>query len=168
MATSPFVVFVGQLLRVPGDRRRELRRGPLSGLVVTGSQVPEGAEVTVEVVLDAVPSAVVATGTVSAPWEGQCRRCLATATGTVSVDVREVFEEDFDPDQTYPLRRDQLDLEPLARDAVLLELPLAPLCRDDCAGICATCGTDRNVAPCNCDTAPKDPRWAALDALGGT
>lgn len=168
MATSPFVVSVGALLRAPGDRRREVRSGPITGLAVTGSGVPDGGEVTVEVTLDAVPQAVVVTGTVSAPWVGACRRCLADASGTISVDVREVFEEDHDPDQTYPLKGDQIDLEPLARDAMLLELPLAPLCRPDCAGICPTCGADRNVAPCTCDTALKDPRWAVLDVLGGT
>ena len=165
MAQGPFVVSVGALLRAPGDRRREVRSGPLPGLRVTGSAVPEDAEVAVEVTLDAVPGAIVATGRVTAPWVGECRRCLAEASGTIAVDVREVFEDEPDPDQTYPLEGDRLDLEPLARDTVLLELPLAPLCREDCAGICPTCGADRNVAPCQCVVAPKDPRWAALDAL---
>ena len=167
MPTGPFVVSVGQLLRAPGDRRREVRSGPIPGLTVTGSAVPTDAEVTVEVTLDAVPGAVVATGTVRAPWRGPCRRCLVDTEGTIRADVREVFEEVPDPEQTYPIKGDRLDLEPLARDTVLLELPLAPLCRDDCAGICPTCGADRNVAPCRCAEAPKDPRWAALDALGG-
>lgn len=168
MKSSPFVVNVGHLLRSPGERRRERRSGPIAGLRVTGSEVPAGAEVLVDVVLDAVPGAVVATGTVSAPWLGPCRRCLADAEGTVAVEVREVFEDDPDPDQTYPITGDQMDLEPLARDAVLLELPQAPLCRADCAGICPTCGADRNVAPCQCATAAPDPRWAALDALRDT
>ena len=157
---------MGQLTHAPGQRRRERRAGPLAGLTVSGSAVPPDAEVVVDVMLDSVPGAVVASGTVSAPWRGPCRRCLADAVGAIRAEVREVFEEDFDPEQTYPLRGDQLDLEPLARDAVLLELPLAPLCREDCAGICATCGADRNVAPCGCDVAAPDPRWAALDALG--
>lgn len=163
--SRPFVVSVAQLLRAPGDRRREVCRGPLPGLAVTASGVPEGADVTVEVILDAVPGAVVATGRVSAPWHGPCRRCLADTGGTLGVDVREVFEEEPDPEQTYPIQGDRLDLEPLARDTVLLELPLAPLCREDCAGICPTCGADRNVAPCRCDEAQQDPRWGALDAL---
>ncbi|HVM06050.1 MAG TPA: DUF177 domain-containing protein [Acidimicrobiales bacterium] len=166
MAGRPFVVNVGGLRRVPGERRREVRSAPLGGLEVTASSVPVDAEVTVDVMLDSVPGGVVATGTVSAPWRGECRRCLGDATGVISVDVREVFEDDWDPEQTYQLRGDQLDLEPLARDTVLLELPLAPLCREDCAGICPTCGADRNVAPCGCAGAATDPRWAALDALG--
>ncbi|MGH9177501.1 MAG: YceD family protein [Acidimicrobiales bacterium] len=168
MKSSPFVVNVGHLLRAPGERRRERRGGPIAGLRVTGSEVPVGADVVVEVMLDAVPGAVVATGTVTAPWRGPCRRCLADAEGTVTAEVREVFEEEPDPEQTYPLTGDQLDLEPLAHDTVLLELPLAPLCREDCAGICPTCGADRNVAPCQCAAAAPDPRWAALDALRDT
>lgn len=166
MLVRPFVVSVGGLLRVPGDRHRQVFSGSLAGLSVTGSAVPEDAEVTVSVMLDAVPGGIVATGTVTAPWTGPCRRCLADASGIIHMEVREVFEEDPDPEQTYPLHGDKLDLEPLVRDAVLLELPLAPLCRDDCAGICPTCGADRNVAPCRCEAATNDPRWAALDALG--
>lgn len=165
MAASPFVVSVGQLLRAPGERRREVRRGHLPDLAVTGSAVPDDGEVEVAVVLDGVPGGVVATGTVSAPWRGQCRRCLADAGGTVTVEVREVFEEHPDPEQTYPLHGDRIDLAPLARDVVLLELPLAPLCRLDCAGICPTCGADRNAAPCACAGTTTDPRWGALDAL---
>lgn len=168
MRSSPFVVGVADLRRAPGHRRRERRSGPLAGLAVSGSAVPEDAEVDVDVVLDAVPGGVVVTGTVSAPWAGPCRRCLGRAAGTVAADVREVYEDDSDGDQTYPLAGDRVDLGLLARDAVLLELPLAPLCRDDCAGICPTCGADRNVAPCGCAPAAPDPRWAALDALRET
>ena len=54
---------------------------------------------------------------------------------------------------------DQLDLMPLARDAVLLHLPLAPLCRDDCAGLCPSCGNDLNQSTCDCDMTIPDPRW---------
>lgn len=166
--SGPFVVNVARLRRAPGERRREHRRGALPGLEITGSAVPASAEVDVDVTLDAVPGAVIATGTVTAPWRGPCRRCLGDAEGVVRADVREVFEEDHDPEQTYPLRGDRLDLEPMARDAVLLELPLAPLCGDDCAGICPTCGADRNVAACGCGPTATDPRWAALDALRDT
>jgi uncharacterized protein len=57
-------------------------------------------------------------------------------------------------------------LRPLVRDALLLELPLAPLCRPDCRGLCARCGADLNAGPCSC-VADRDPRWGALDALRG-
>jgi uncharacterized protein len=77
-----------------------------------------------------------------------------------------VYSEQADPELEYPLSADWLDLEPLAHDACILELPLAPLCRNDCLGLCPECGVNRNNETCTC-TARTDPRWAALDSLGG-
>ncbi|MEO7442752.1 MAG: DUF177 domain-containing protein [Acidimicrobiales bacterium] len=162
---SPFLVSVGGLRRVPGTRRAERRQGAMTGLAVTGSAVPEGGEVVVDVMLESVPGAIVVTGTVEAPWLGECRRCLGEASGEARVEVRELFEEQPDPDQTYPLDGDRLDLALLARDAVLLELPLAPLCSEGCRGLCLTCGVDRNQGDCGCAPEMVDDRWAALDAL---
>jgi uncharacterized protein len=165
MRNSPFLVNVAALRQRPGTRRREERRGPIEGLGVTGSAVPEGAEVIVETVLEAVPGAVIARGTVTAPWRGQCRRCLVETGGVLSIDVQEVFEDDHDPEETYPITGDRIDLEPLGRDAVLLELPQIPLCRELCLGLCPTCGAELNLGACACPTETADPRWAALDAL---
>jgi uncharacterized protein len=101
---------------------------------------------------------------VIAPWAGECRRCLAPASGVLELPVRELYTEDGDGDETYPLADDEVDLEPLVRDAVLLELPRAPLCRPNCLGLCPTCGANRNEEACGCE-APRDPRWGALDVL---
>ncbi|MGH9060725.1 MAG: YceD family protein [Acidimicrobiales bacterium] len=167
MSRHPFLVDVALLLHQPGKNRREDRRGAIPDLGVSGSAVPEGAEVEVDVRLESAGSGILATGVVRAPWEGQCRRCLAPAQGEVRAAVRELFEEGGDAETTYPLSGDRLDLEPLGHDAVLLELPLAPLCRPDCKGLCPACGADRNAVGCGCDTALVDPRWAALDQLRG-
>ena len=165
MRSSPFVVRLGSLARTPGSRRPERREGAIAGLHVSGSAVPEGALVLADVMLEAVPGGAIVRGNVEAPWAGECRRCLGEATGRLRAEVWEVFEEQFDPEQTYPLHGDQLDLEPMARDAVLLELPLAPLCREGCRGLCPTCGADLNLGDCDCEPVVSHPRWAALDAL---
>jgi len=162
---SPFVVNIGALRRAPGARRAERREGVIGGLSVSGSAVPEAALVAVDVLIELVPGAALARGTVVAPWVGECRRCLGEAGGHLSCEVWELFEEQHDPEQTYPLHGDQLDLEPMARDAVLLELPLAPLCKEGCRGLCPVCGADRNIGDCDCDAVTSDPRWAALDVL---
>lgn len=133
--------------------------------MVAGTSVPAGAEVAVDAALEAAQPGVLVTGVVEAPWVAECRRCLAPARGRVRMQVRELFQPGGDPETTYPLVGDQLDLEPLARDAVVLELPLAPLCRADCRGLCPTCGADRNLEGCGCEEVQRDPRWAALDAL---
>jgi uncharacterized protein len=89
------------------------------------------------------------------------------AYGTLEGTVREVFEDPFEEGETYPLAHDEIDLEPLARETVVLELPQAPLCREDCLGLCPHCGVDRNEGTCSCEP-PRDPRWSVLDELRTT
>lgn len=162
----PFLVNVGVLRRGGAHSREEHRRGVLPPTAVTGSRVPPDQESSIDALLEvASGSSILVTGTVSSPWEGECRRCLQSAAGTLATSVRELFEDNPDPEETYKLRGDQLDLEPLVRDAVLLELPQAPLCSEACEGLCPTCGIDRNKASCTCETESIDPRWAALDVL---
>ena len=67
--------------------------------------------------------------------------------------------------EAFPIENGQLDLAPMVREEVLLGVPDAPLCRDDCAGICPSCGADLNDGPCGCTTTVRDERWAVLDQL---
>jgi uncharacterized protein len=161
----PFLVSVTALRKSPGSVQRERRCAPMVGLEVTSARVPTHEEVCVEVDLESVHGGIMAHGFVTARWEGECRRCLGTATGELRTEVRELFEPGSDEEETYRLRGEQLDLEPLARDAVVLELPHAPLCAEACKGLCPTCGANRNEAGCQCESIPVDPRWAALDVL---
>lgn len=93
---------------------------------------------------------VLVSGVVSAAWAGECRRCLGSVGGQLRVAVRELYERDGDIETTYALKGQELDLEALARDAILLELPLAPLCQAACRGLCPVCGADRNLSECRC------------------
>ncbi len=163
MAVSPFVVSVARVLRT-GTPEHLGVRGLIADLFVTGSEVPEGAEVAVDVVLEPVGHTIEAVGTVDAPWQGRCRRCLAPVGGELRAEVREIFEDEPVDGETYPLRHETVDLGLLAREAIVLELPVAPLCNEDCLGLCPGCGADLNEAACSC--APStDPRWAVLDQL---
>jgi uncharacterized protein len=109
---------------------------------------------------------VTASGTLVAPWRAACRRCAKSVHGVIDVRVAEPYRRGAEPDDedAYPLVDETVDLTDLVRDSIVLELPLAPLCRRDCAGLCATCGADRNEDPCGCRP-DADPRWATLDAL---
>lgn len=165
-ATSarPFLVHAARLRRSVGTRQREVRRGVIEDLACTGSAVPAAAEVEADVVLESVVGGLSVAGIVRAPWAGTCRRCLEPAGGLLELPVREHFTEGGDGEETYPLHDGEADLEPMVRDAVLLELPLAPLCRPDCRGLCPVCGANRNLEACTCEP-PRDDRWAALDVL---
>ena len=165
--SRPFVVQVAALRKMAGTSRHERREGVIDDLSLLAVHVPEGHPVGLDLTLTSYPGGITAEGTVTAPWVGECRRCGGPAEGMVVSEVKERYaaaggtEGD---EEAYPLTGDELDLEPLARDAVLLELPLAPLCRPDCQGLCPSCGTNWNDGPCDCQP-PGDPRWAALDSL---
>ena len=81
---------------------------------------------------------------------------------------REWFDEDTEQDdEERYLDGDLLDLEPVLRDAVVLALPMSPLCREDCPGLCAECGVPLDDAgPEHGHDGSPDPRWAALEQLG--
>ena len=163
---KPFSVPVSDLLHRPGARRREHLSAKLDGSpVVVSSRVPGGSAVGVDVVLEWVTDGLLATGTVSAPWVGECRRCLEPAGGHLRVEFRELFEAAPREGESYRLGHDSVDLEPLVREVVTLDLPLAPLCRPDCRGLCPACGADLNVAECSCRPEPADGRCAALSVL---
>jgi uncharacterized protein len=62
-------------------------------------------------------------------------------------------------------RDDTIDLGILAREQCYLALPMKPLCRPDCRGLCPQCGVNLNQATCDCDAQWVDPRLAGLKAL---
>lgn len=67
----------------------------------------------------------------------------------------------------FPLEGSRLDLTDMVREQVDLALPMNPVCREDCRGLCAQCGAELNRGPCNCPAAPGDPRWASLAGWRG-
>ena len=167
MAKRGLVVLVADLLHRPGARRRLQQSGVLDGHRVVASTVPAGSEVQVEATLEWVTDGLLATGTARAPFEAECRRCLTAVRGEVEAPFQELFEFEAREGESYPIRGEHIDLAPLAREALLLNLPLAPLCREDCAGLCPRCGADLNLGRCGCEPDDRDPRWAVLDALKG-
>jgi uncharacterized protein len=163
---GPLVVNVADLLHRRGARRHERLTVPaVAGLAVVGTSVLPGHEITVDVDLESVSDGILATGSVAAAWQSECRRCLAEVTGEARAALQELFEHGAREGETYPIEHEHIDLEPVAREALLLELPLAPLCREDCLGLCPTCGADLNEGACDCTSNERDPRWAALDDL---
>lgn len=163
-------------LRHPGVRRAVHRTLDLAGAGTSVAQVGADGAVDADLVVEAVGDDIVVAGTLRAPWVGACRRCLGEVAGTLEVPVREIFERRPTEGETYQLGDGVVDLGPMVREAVLLALPLAPLCSPDCAGPdperfparapgdagdggSAGVDADQGAEP------PRDPRWAALDAL---
>lgn len=164
MAHPILRIGVMELRRRPGTQRDVRVTTAVPGLSITGAQVPDDAELVVDATLESIDGAVTVTGTVDVPWTAECRRCLDPVSGVLTVELREVFEVRPVDGETYPIDGDEVDLEPVVRDAALLNLPLAALCRPDCAGpapdaLPVTVAGDEPTEPAG------DPRWGALDAL---
>ncbi len=166
---AEFSVSIAQIAKAPGSRRHIHFFGELDGLEVSGSRVPVGDQIEVDVVLESVSGGILVTGTVKTRYEGICRRCLEPAGHELLLHLQELCTENPTDEETYPLGHDLLDLAPMVHDACILSLPLAPLCDEGCQGICSVCGANRNFEQCRCEV-ERDPRWSALNLLygGGT
>ena len=158
-----------ELRQRPGNRAHAVREVVLDGLEITAAQVV-GGELTVDVSIESVFEGVVAQGRVLGAWLGECRRCLEEVGGPLDLALHEVFESSPTEGETWPLVDDRIDLTSPVREAAILALPIAPLCFADCAGP----APDRfPTGPSRSDigdeiateSAGRDPRWAALDAL---
>ena len=142
-----------------------------------------GSDVKLDVLLEAMSDGVLATVEATAPVTGECARCLEPVTSSASVFFRELYEFGEDPavgclsgqkgraresddgDRRF-LDGDLLDLEPALRDAMVLALPLAPLCSSDCEGLCPECGVRlAEAGPSHDHGDGLDPRWARLREL---
>jgi uncharacterized protein len=167
---------VGDLLNRPGSRREVERELVADELVVGSSSVPDGSIIQASLVVEATaePGTLTVSGTLRAPWRGECRRCLADIEGVLETDVHEVVARRPLDDEVWPLDGDEIDIGSLARESLMLALPLAPLCRPECRGPApdqfpATTTDDleaSDVVEGDVDgEAPVDPRWAALDQL---
>jgi uncharacterized protein len=170
---SPYVLDIRELGRRPGSMQVWRRRLPAPdglGSVVIG--VPAEALLDLDLRLESVSEGVLVTGTVSAPLEGECGRCLDRVADTLEVDVCELFaypdsltDETTEEDEVRRAWDDLIDLEPVVRDDVVLALPRTPLCRPDCAGLCSECGQRLDDLPADHTHEAIDPRWAALTAM---
>ncbi|MGW2510509.1 YceD family protein [Streptomyces scopuliridis] len=184
---DPLVFDTHELGRRPGALQKLTRSVPapkdfgIAGVIGT----PEGAPVELSLRLESVMEGVLVTGTARAAAEGECVRCLEPLSQEVAADFQEMFSyHDADDrgrtraepaaDAEYSEDEDRLfiedglfDLEPVLRDAVVLALPLQPVCRETCAGLCSTCGIRLDENPDHHHDA-VDIRWAALQGLAET
>jgi uncharacterized protein len=143
---------------------------PLSaGIGLDVIEIPAGEQVSLDVRLESVMEGVLVSGTASAPVTGQCARCLDPLIDRLEVELVELFaypdtatDETTDPDEVSRVVDGLVDLDPVVRDAVLLALPQAPLCSEDCLGLCPECGGKRAELGTDHRHERMDPRWTVL------
>jgi uncharacterized protein len=166
MPASPLVLNAAELLRRPATRKPLRVVIDAQGVTLGGdARVTDGTPIDVDLILESLTDGLTVSGEVRTRWAGTCRRCLGPAEGAICAEVQELYQARPTSEDAFPFDDEQIDLRPMVRELVLVELPAAPLCREDCAGLCPTCGADLNLGPCECAADNRDPRWAALDVL---
>ena len=132
--------------------------------------IPQGTTLALQLRVESVAEGVLVSGTMRGNAAGECVRCLDDVSIPVEAEMQELYvypgrtPEGEDDEDLRQLEDDLVDLEPAIRDAVVLALPFQPVCREDCPGLCATCGARLADDPeHHHDSA--DPRWAALQGL---
>jgi uncharacterized protein len=184
---APLVFDTRELGRRPGALKKLSRTVEAPGdLAIEVIGVPRGATVELDLRLESVMEGVLVTGTAHAPLRGECVRCLEPLEQECEADFQELFSYPDADDRTVPassgavgddaedeedmffLEGDLFDLEPVLRDAVVLSLPLQPVCSPDCPGLCSQCGARLADEPGHQHNQAVDIRWAALQGLAET
>jgi uncharacterized protein len=187
-ATSPYHVLVRDLpthrrLEVPSERVSEWLRGhPMRDALGAPEIDPNAGHGVAELDLYLEGAHVFASGNFKGELVVACSRCVEPVRIPIEEALRVTFmpaselpddEDDEDEEgvevdkedlDLFPYDGEVVDLEPLLREQFVFAVPFAPLCREDCKGLCSQCGIDRNSATCTCE-APIDPRLAALKGL---
>jgi uncharacterized protein len=170
---SPLTFDVLRLPRRPGSMHAVAVTVPSPsriGLDLIG--IAKGAPLEIDLRFESVSEGVLVTGTVSAPTVGECARCLTPISGEIEIHLTELFaypdsttEATTESDEVGHIVDDTIDLEQPLIDAVGLELPLSPICSDDCAGLCPECGVRLDDAEPGHHHDEIDPRWAKLSGM---
>ncbi|MER5476248.1 DUF177 domain-containing protein [Streptomyces sp. NPDC002734] len=182
---DPLVFDTHELGRRPGALRRLTRTvdAPRDLGIADVIGVPEGRPLELQLRLESVLEGVLVTGTARAKAEGECVRCLEPLERQLVADFQEMFsypdaddrgrpkadagDDAEDDEDTLYLEDGMFDLEPVLRDAVVLALPMQPVCQEDCPGLCPECGVRLADDPDHHHDA-VDIRWAALQGLAGS
>jgi uncharacterized protein len=168
-----------------GTMKVDLRNITPEGCDLAYSEIAEDLELNadgfdfpqpIEVNISAAKSGdeILLQGQVSTTVEMECARCLENFEMDVNpkiqfvvqlLDIKEPQPSEDDDFVILPKTTGEIDISQRVREAILLELPLKPLCSDNCRGLCPMCGTNLNEAECDCTPDKSDERWDSLKQL---
>ena len=146
--------------------------------------VPADERIEIDLRIESVAEGVLASATVRALAVGECTRCLDRIEGEVEESFHELYIYETDPrskrsgkrekevvvedeDEILLMQGDAIDLEGPIRDAIILNLPVNPLCDEECLGLCPGCGVKWESLPEDHGHEQIDIRWAGLEKLAG-
>lgn len=164
--TSQLIVNVVELLDDPGSRKRLAFSEAVGGLSLELARVRDSEELGFDLTLEAVEGGILVRGSVELRYVEICRRCLEENTRDLRFEAAELYRRPQDRwEEGYVIDGETIDLRHMVQENVVLNLPIHPVCRENCLGLCTRCGANLNDGPCGCPEEVVDMRWAALRDL---
>ncbi len=162
---SQLSVEISELLRQPGTSRRLEFSEEVDGLGLDVGRVRP--TLGFELRVDSLVEGVLVSGHIRGLYDFECIRCLRSFSHPFDVELSEVLAYEGQPgaEEGYQVTGDHAHLQPVIRDAVVLAMPLNPLCREHCKGLCPVCGADLNSVDCGHRRERTDVRWEPLAEL---
>lgn len=173
MPQSVFKFNTHELPRRAGEMKEYQLNLPLEKPIgIDVIEVPAGTILDLHLKLESVTEGVLATGDFSVIAKGECIRCLDPIEIELEKNFQELFEykanPDVESDEQLLMEGDLIDLESPIRDAIVLSLPINPVCREDCEGLCSGCGVKWARLPEDHTHEQIDARWKGLEGLDFT
>lgn len=170
---APFdQIFTADLRGLSEGRHRLHLSEPGSSLELSEKELRINSDVEVDLTIDRIGSLITARGEIAAIPAFVCARCLEP----FEIEVTAVFDavirmgrNDYrledEEDTPVDFGNDWISFAPSIRESLILAIPMKPLCRDDCQGLCQQCGINLNESYCDCTGTDTDPRWGDLKTL---
>ena len=165
------VMNVAQLLMEPSGSRREYQLDEIISLFDDAEEQKVAGRVT----LLRTNKSIWVSAELRSNLDCECGRCLTPFSQNIKLDLEEEFfpvlnpatgardkPEHKDGEYLYIDEKHTLDLSEMLREYASIVVPMKPLCRPECAGLCQKCGANLNESSCVCADVPRDPRWNAL------
>ena len=157
---------VKDLIQKPGTMKElELIHSLENPLGTDVVAVPKGRELELSVRLESVHEGILVTVSGDAIADTECSRCLEPMQEEIDIELQELFHYQPKEEDDFAIEQDRVDLEQALIDAVVPNLPIKPLCSEDCPGLCADCGEKLDVGV-HSHEKPIDPRFDALKDFG--
>lgn len=161
------VVQLKELIRKPGTMKEVvLEHTPSEAIGTEVMAIPTGTTLEIPARFESVHEGILATATFTSEIKGVCSRCLDEVSSELDIEIQELFLYSPEEEDDFVVEQDRVDLEQALIDSVVPALPIKPLCKEDCLGLCSRCGFRMEEDPEHSHEDPIDPRFSALEGFG--
>ena len=143
---------------------------PFEKIIFEGDEITAVDPVIVEGIITAYEDIIVMKATIKTKLNLICSRCIDTFIYPIDIDIEERFTNNKDlinDEEIMFVEGDSLNITEIIENSIISTLPIKRLCKDDCKGLCSTCGANKNISNCSCNDEDVDIRLAKLRELFG-